>query len=575
MYKRGERAKWREGWRPKKRYHEYVLSYEDLQAYPCWYLDAGHSIPPWTPLFAWSWTHHQRYGDLWAAETMGFPTSRGTDWREVDGCGYMSPVLVTDKSEQKERAIHFKEHLKPFIEDYDSVWSGVVTELMDKYQKFKAFDVMYASNSALYDHFDSVFRFNNRVWALHSWIMYTLSGLYALFEDLCRERIGINDTSPVWHRMIRGFDNKNFEVDRLLWSLYKHAVELGIDGIIKRNPLTEIIPSLMESNKGERWLNEKDGFQEFLNEHGWRLPRMMEFNCKAWIEDPSPAFSFIRQYIDRSGQFEMDIRRKGIVHERKEAEQEILSHFPDSQKGWIKKLMKVAQQAGIFSEGHNYYFEHMSHSLMRRAGLACGKRMANKGLLEDPEDFVFLLPDEIKKNIITLCLDYHALVSERKEYYNECSQRLNRPALIGELSDDPHKAIEYMGLSKDDVMMKITVGAEAVASVDFKADLYGNPGAPGIGEGTVRVILSEKDIPNIRSGNILVSTTTYSSWTPVFSLLKGVVLDSGASLSHAAIVGREYDIPVVIQTKNATKTLKNGQKVKVDGTRGAVWIMQE
>ena len=237
--------------------------------------------------------------------------------------------------------------------------------------------------------------------------------------------------------------------------------------------------------------------------------------------------------------------------------------------------MKVAQQAGIFSEGHNYYFEHMSHSLMRRAGLACGKRMANKGLLEDPEDFVFLLPDEIKKNIITLCLDYHALVSERKEYYNEYSQRLNRPALIGELSDDPHKAIEYMGLSKDDVMMKITVGAEAVASVDFKADLYGNPGAPGIGEGTIRVILSEKDIPNIRSGDILVSTTTYSSWTPVFSLLKGVVLDSGASLSHAAIVGREYDIPVVIQTKNATKTLKNGQKVKVDGTRGAVWIMQE
>lgn len=56
----------------------------------------------WRPLFAWSWTHHQRYGDLWAAETMGLPTCRGTDWPEVDWCGYMSPILVTDKTEVME-----------------------------------------------------------------------------------------------------------------------------------------------------------------------------------------------------------------------------------------------------------------------------------------------------------------------------------------------------------------------------------------------------------------------------------------------------------------------------------------
>jgi phosphoenolpyruvate-protein kinase (PTS system EI component) len=61
----------------------------------------------------------------------------------------------------------------------------------------------------------------------------------------------------------------------------------------------------------------------------------------------------------------------------------------------------------------------------------------------------------------------------------------------------------------------------------------------------------------------------------VFPLLGGAVLDSGASLSHAAIVGREYNIPVVIQTKRATARLKNGQKVRIDGSRGAVWILPE
>jgi pyruvate,water dikinase len=566
-------TEWRKEWRPEKRYHQYVLGYEDLQAYPCWYLDSVHSIPPWTPLFAWSWTHHQRYGDLWAAETMGLPTCRGTDWREVDGCGYMSPILVTDKTEQKERAVRFRAHLRPFIEDYDSVWSGVVEELMDKYSKFKAFDVIKSTNSALHDHFDEVFRFDYRVWGLHSWLMYTLSGLYSLFEEICRERIGIDDTSPVWHRMIRGFPNKNFQVDRLLWHFYEKAVKRGVESIIKNNSLTEIMPALEETDQGNRWLKGENGFQGFLNEHGWRMPRMMEFNCKSWIEDPSPAFSFIRQYIDKSCHLEIDLTRKQIVKERKEAEKEILSHFPVSQRDWIRKIMSIAQKTGVFSEEHNYYFEHMSHSLMRRAGLACARRMADKELIDDPEDFVFLLPDEIRKNIIPLCLDYRPMVSERRKYYEEYSQRLNRPSLIGRLADDPGRALEYMAATKDDVMMKITVGKEAGASADLGADLYGNPGAPGISEGTVRVISSENDIPTVKSGDILVATTTYSGWTPLFPLLKGVVLDSGASLSHAAIVGREYNIPVVIQTKEATKRLKDGQKLRIDGSRGAVWIL--
>ena len=71
-----------------------------------------------------------------------------------------------------------------------------------------------------------------------------------------------------------------------------------------------------------------------------------------------------------------------------------------------------------------------------------------------------------------------------------------------------------------------------------------------------------------------MAVTTYSSWTPVYNLINGVVLDSGASLSHAAIVGREYNIPVVVQTREATKKLKDGQQVRVDGNRGAVWIIE-
>jgi len=560
-------------WRPHQVNHSLVMSEQDLEAYPCWYLDEAHSVPPWTPLFAWSWVHGNRYGDLWAAESIGLPRCRGTDWREIDGCAYMSPVLVTDKEEVRQREAKFREHLENFLRNYDHIWGDVVQELTAHYSEFKVFDVDNSPSYKLYDHLEQVFNFSLRVWALHSWMMYSLYELYALFEELCREQLGIDDTSSQWHRLMRGFDNKLFEADRWLWHLSQRAVELGLDSVFRDNPDGQVLPALEETEAGEKWLNERRGFREFIREHGWRLPRIVEFNCKAWVEDPTPAVSFIKQYLAKGGDFELDARRKELVKQREQAEQEILSRFPQSERGWITMLMTAAQRAGCFSEDHTFYFEQTCHSLMRRAALACGKRMAAKNLIEEPEDFVYLLPDEIKKNIVPLRLDYRRLVSERKRHYQEYCRRLPRPALIGELSNDPEAAMRHMLASGDKVMAKITVGRAVKPKTELRADLYGNPASPGVAIGSVRLILSEADIVNIRPGEILVGVTTYSGWTPVFPLLKGIVLDRGASLSHAAIVGREYDIPVVVQTGKATSKLKDGQKIRVDGTKGAVWIL--
>lgn len=565
--------KWPVNWKPHLVNHSLVMGEQDLEAYPCWYLDEAHSIPPWTPLFAWSWVHGNRYGDLWAAEAIGLPRCHGTDWREVDGCAYMSPVLVTDEQEAKQREARFREHLKLFIKDYDRIWQDVIQELTTHYSEFKAFDVDHSPPHKLYDHFEQVFNFNLRVWALHSWMMYSVYELYSFFEELCQEQLGIDDSSPLWHRLMRGFENKLFEADRWLWRLYQRAVELGLDSIFKSNPDEQVVKALEESEAGRRWHDEPQGFREFLQEHGWRLPRMVEFNCKAWVEDPTPAISFIKQYLAKGGIFELDARRKQLIKEREEAEREVLSRFAQSERGWVTMLMKAAQRAGSFSEEHTFYFEQTSHSLMRRAAFACGKRMADKILIEDPEDFVYLLPDEIEKNLIPLRLDYRGLVSERKRCYHQYCQRLPRPILIGKLAHDPEAAMRHMIASGDKVMAKITVGRAVEARSELEADLYGNPASPGVVTGSARLILSETDIVNIKPGEVLVAVTTYPSWTPVFPLIKGIILDRGASLSHAAIVGREYNIPVVVQTGEATGKLENGQRIKVDGTKGAVWIL--
>jgi phosphoenolpyruvate synthase/pyruvate phosphate dikinase len=128
--------------------------------------------------------------------------------------------------------------------------------------------------------------------------------------------------------------------------------------------------------------------------------------------------------------------------------------------------------------------------------------------------------------------------------------------------------------SMDPIALKVVVGSTPVARPELKADLFGVCGAPGVAEGTVKIIWKEEELSKIQKGDILVAPTTSPSWTPVFSILAGVIVDRGASLSHAAIVGREYGIPVVMNTFEGTKILKDGMKIRVDANMGAVYILK-
>jgi len=93
-------------------------------------------------------------------------------------------------------------------------------------------------------------------------------------------------------------------------------------------------------------------------------------------------------------------------------------------------------------------------------------------------------------------------------------------------------------------------------------------------EGVVRVVTSIDEIDLIRRGDILVTRTTDPGWTPVLGLVSGVVTEVGGMLSHAAVIGREYGIPAVLNLPGATSILRTGMRVRVDGATGVVEILE-
>jgi len=100
--------------------------------------------------------------------------------------------------------------------------------------------------------------------------------------------------------------------------------------------------------------------------------------------------------------------------------------------------------------------------------------------------------------------------------------------------------------------------------------LSGRAASGGTIKGIAKVILSEEGFADFENGAVLVTKQTSPAWTPLFAVAGGVVTELGGTLSHAAIVAREYGIPAVVGVKEATKLISNGQKVEVRGDKGEV-----
>jgi pyruvate,water dikinase len=103
--------------------------------------------------------------------------------------------------------------------------------------------------------------------------------------------------------------------------------------------------------------------------------------------------------------------------------------------------------------------------------------------------------------------------------------------------------------------------------------LRGIGSSPGTVTGTARVIRSPAEFGRLQPGDILVTSTTTESFNIVLPLLGGIVTDTGGLLSHAAIVSREYGIPGVVGTRNATSRIRDGATIRVDGLKGEVVLL--
>ncbi len=178
-----------------------------------------------------------------------------------------------------------------------------------------------------------------------------------------------------------------------------------------------------------------------------------------------------------------------------------------------------------------------------------GKLVENK-VIREKEDIFYLSLEELQEVVKTNRFDY-SIIGKRKADY-EVYEKLTPPRVM--TSEGEIITSEY-----------------DTGSIP-KGALAGVPVSSGVIEGRARVVLKLEDA-KIEEGDILVTSFTDPSWTPLFVSIKGLVAEVGGMMSHGAVITREYGLPAVVGVENATKLIKDGQRIRVNGAEGYVEIL--
>ncbi|MBB6214194.1 pyruvate,water dikinase [Anaerosolibacter carboniphilus] len=292
----------------------------------------------------------------------------------------------------------------------------------------------------------------------------------------------------------------------------------------------------------------------YLEKYGMRCSGEIDITKARWSEKPTALIPMILSNIKG---FEPNASHVKFEQGRLEAEQkerELISRLEELPGGKqkakkAKKMISVLRNFLGFREYPKYSFIKR-FQIYKSALMNEGVKLVEKGIIREKEDIYYLSFEEFREAIRTNRLDY-SIITTRKEAY-EVYEKLTPPRVM---------------TSEGEI-----ISAEYHTGNIPQDALVGIPVSSGIIEGRARVVLKLEDA-NIEEGDILITSFTDPSWTPLFVSVKGLVTEVGGLMTHGAVITREYGLPGVVGVENATKLIKDGQRIRVNGTEGYVEIL--
>jgi pyruvate,water dikinase len=342
--------------------------------------------------------------------------------------------------------------------------------------------------------------------------------------------------------LLSGAANKTLEANHVLEQLADQVrSDPDLVNTFSTHEPQELWSALEAQPSGRAFLVE---LRAFLDRYGHRETVISSALQPTWKDAPEMVLGIVKSFVAHQPQLQTGKPAWQVV--RDELVQHPLLRFAPLRSAFLEILAEARTLLQIREDTHFYAI--LPLPVFRRTSLEFGRRLVSVGILDTPEDVFHLKLDELERidgklpPPLELAAELRASMLRRKE---------KRARLEGTPLVDPRLFLQ--------------------SSPEGDELLRGMPGSSGVAEGPARIVRDGSEFDKLVAGDVLVAPYTNPSWTPLFQRAVAVVVDSGSAASHAAIVAREYGIPAVMSTVTGTRTLRDGERIRVDGSQGAVF----
>ncbi len=578
-------------------YHLTTADRRELDESRFWFQDRLHHpnvLYPYDEIFSECWWHAL---GVFNTRIFALPPAFGVDQRVINGYLYASPIPVPNQEEIGKRAEIYRKRAGHYYENWNEIYKEWKKKTTAKFEELKIinFEVLpdLEDESLVFNHVGSssghklIEQFSRMILIMYETFQWHFELLnigyaaYLTFFGFCREAFPqINDQTI--SLMVGGMDIDIYRPDDELKRLAKKAIQLNLGQlfIAEANP-TDIFANLEVTSAGKQWLKDwqqtSDPWFRVATDPGH--PGGYH-NYKTWLEDPQIPLAYVKDYIIRLQQGEdIDRPTEKIKAERNRITAEYRALLAEEDQPGFDAMVDLARRVFVYIEEHMLYIDHWMWSTFWQKSRQLAKVFVTMNYFQDAEDMFFLQRHEVMEALYDLVAGWSVgstsrgwgywgpIIAKRRKIY-ELLKTWEAPPALGKPPEAVTEPFTVMlwGITTE----KVNEWLHKESSPNL---LTGISGSPGIVEGPARVINDLSQLTTVREGEILVCPSTSPSWSPVFSKIAATVSDAGGIMSHTAIVCREYGLPAVVGIGNAVATIQTGQRLRVDGTKGTVEIL--
>jgi len=526
-----------------------------------WWLSCDHMFRRFGTPFAVDWLAKNVNGYVYTTAIPADPDVR------IEGTEYSSRYqarVPRDKSFAGHMGAYLETVLPVYGEHFADWWRDrLVPEMQHNFTylegRLDAADGMSLAEAAtlLEDAID----IHDRHWKIHWMLNFAQLSATLKLRAVMEETRGAVD-EELLGRLQNSASDRNWDSIEALWRM-KNEVrdDPELREAFGAGDAEAVAAALRGGDRGRQFIRQR--IEPYQREFGWHAVWSHEFVFPTVREQMEPVLDLVKGYLDSDYDFPSAIA--AMQEDITSASAEILAGLDGEALAKMEAANATNLRMAPLTPDHHFYIDQGANAHVRLVLLAIGRKLVAAGRVDEPDDVLFLRYNELRMLIgDASAIEARAIVASRRAE-REAAKAVHPPNWIGTATPSQLAFPYLVNWGYPERFHQGRPSAEG--------PVRGIAASPGSIEGIARVVMTVDEFDDVADGDILVCQMTNPAWVVLFTKIAGLVTDTGGTTSHPAVLSREFGIPAVVGTSVATKRIRTGDRIRVNGSAGTVELL--